>query len=147
MKALVYHGPWDLTVESVPDVRPGPGEVLVRVVATGICGSDIHGFTGENGRRRPGQVMGHETVGRVEALGPGVPPDSGLAPGTPVTVNPLMTCKKCTACTRGREQSCSQRRIIGVTPDIVSAARGPHTPRVHHADVSSAKETEPSAGR
>jgi threonine dehydrogenase-like Zn-dependent dehydrogenase len=65
--------------------------------------------------------MGHETVGRVEALGAGVPPGPGLAPGTPVTVNPLMTCKSCAACTTGREQSCPQRRIIGVTPDIVSA--------------------------
>jgi threonine dehydrogenase-like Zn-dependent dehydrogenase len=121
MKALVYHGPWDLTVESVPDARPGPGEVLVRVVATGICGSDIHGFTGENGRRRPGQVMGHETVGRVEALGEGVRHGPGLRPGAPVTINPLMTCKRCAACTGGREQSCPQRRIIGVNPEIVSA--------------------------
>ncbi len=65
MRALVFRGAWDIGVEDRPDPRPGADEVLIRITATGICGSDIHGFTGENGRRHPGQVMGHETVGRV----------------------------------------------------------------------------------
>lgn len=118
MHALVYNGPWDLTVETVADPEVGPGEVLVRVEATGICGSDIHGFTGENGRRSPGQVMGHETVGRVERLGPGV---DGPPVGAPVTVNPVLGCGQCPACAAGAEQSCPQRRILGVTPELVSS--------------------------
>ncbi len=122
MQVLVYNGPWDLTVESFDDPRPGPGEVLIRIVATGICGSDIHGFSGETGRRSAGQVMGHETVGRVEALGDGV--DPALRTGTPVTVNPLIACGDCTACRAGAEQSCQNRRVIGVNPDIVSAFSG-----------------------
>ena len=65
MRALVLADFWKLTVDDVPDPSPGPGDVLIEVVATGICGSDIHGYTGENGRRVRGQVMGHETVGRI----------------------------------------------------------------------------------
>ncbi|HEX8348196.1 MAG TPA: alcohol dehydrogenase catalytic domain-containing protein, partial [Actinoplanes sp.] len=75
MRALVFHGPADLGVEELPDPVPGPDEVLLRITATGICGSDLHGYTGENGRRHAGQVMGHETVGRVAAVGSAVPED------------------------------------------------------------------------
>ena len=67
MRALVYNGPWDMTLEDLPQPVPGPGEVLVRMTKVGICGSDVHGFTGESGRRAPGMVMGHEAVGVVEA--------------------------------------------------------------------------------
>ena len=59
-----------MTVQERPDPVAGPGEVVVAVLSTGICGSDLHGYTGQNGRRVPGQIMGHETVGRVAALGP-----------------------------------------------------------------------------
>ena len=65
------------------------------MIATGICGSDFHGYSGENGRRHPGQVMGHETVGRIDELGSGV---TGLAVGQLVTVNPVMGCGACAAC-------------------------------------------------
>ena len=60
MRALVYHGPWQMTLEEVDEPRPGPGEVLVDVQAVGICGSDVHGYTGSTGRRAPGVVMGHD---------------------------------------------------------------------------------------
>lgn len=102
--------------------RPAAGrhEVLINVVATGICGSDIHGYTGENGRRHPGQVMGHESVGRIAALGPGTE-DTGLAVGQPVTFNPLISCNNCEACTAGQQQHCPERTVIGVNPSIVSA--------------------------
>ena len=89
MRALVLRDYYDIAVEERPDPQPGPGEVVVEVIATGICGSDFHGYSGENGRRHPGQVMGHETVGRIDELGPGV---TGLAPGQLVTVNPVMGC-------------------------------------------------------
>ena len=118
MRALVFRGPWDLAVEDRPDPSPGPEEVLLRVIATGICGSDVHGFTGENGRRKPGQVMGHETVGRVVALGDGV---HGVAEGALATVFPVLGCEDCDACRADRRQSCASRRVIGVTPDIPAA--------------------------
>jgi threonine dehydrogenase-like Zn-dependent dehydrogenase len=118
MRVLLFNGPWDLTVDDRDDPVPGEGEVLVRVAATGICGSDLHGFTGENGRRHPGQVMGHETVGSVAAVGSGV---ADVRPGDTVTVNPLLACGRCPACRAGSEQSCPHRRVIGVDPTIVSA--------------------------
>jgi threonine dehydrogenase-like Zn-dependent dehydrogenase len=96
----------------------GPGEVLIDIVATGICGSDIHGYTGENGRRSPGQVMGHETVGRIAAIGSGV---NAVTIGQPVTFNPLISCNDCDACGAGQQQHCTHRTVIGVNPSIVAA--------------------------
>ena len=72
MKALVYNSPWDMTLEDIPTPKPAAGEVLVRVEAVGICGSDVHGFTGESGRRAPGMVMGHEVSGTIAEIGAGV---------------------------------------------------------------------------
>jgi threonine dehydrogenase-like Zn-dependent dehydrogenase len=109
VRALVFHGPHDLRVEQVPDPVPAAGEVLIRIAATGICGSDLHGYTGENGRRHPGQVMGHETVGRIDGS------------GTLVTVNPVIGCGACARCAAGTEQLCARRRIIGVDPTYRSA--------------------------
>ncbi len=117
MKALVLHGPWDIAVEDRPDPQPGPDEVLIQVIATGICGSDIHGYTGENGRRHPGQVMGHETVGRVVDAGSA----ADVAPGALVTVNPVIACGTCPACRAGAEQRCANRKVIGVAPEVESA--------------------------
>ena len=86
MRALVYHGPWQMTLEEVDEPRPGPGEVLVDVQAVGICGSDVHGYTGSTGRRAPGVVMGHEFSGVVVALGDGV---SGVQSEDEVVVSPM----------------------------------------------------------
>ncbi|MET4592275.1 alcohol dehydrogenase catalytic domain-containing protein [Arthrobacter sp. 754] len=109
-----------LVVADRNEPAAGPGEVLIDVVATGICGSDIHGYTGENGRRVPGQVMGHETVGRIASLGTGT--DSfGFTVGQPVTFNPLISCNSCEACDAGQQQHCPERTVIGVNPAIVSA--------------------------
>lgn len=112
MRALVLDDFWALSVQDRPDPVAGPGEVVLRIAATGICGSDLHGFTGENGRRRPGQVMGHETVGRVESVGPGV----DLPLGTPATVYPVLACGACPACAADRPQVCPHRTVIGVDP-------------------------------
>jgi threonine dehydrogenase-like Zn-dependent dehydrogenase len=121
MRALVFHGPGDIRVETLPDPAPAPDQVLIRIRATGICGSDLHGYTGESGRRHPGQVMGHETVGRIEALGPAVPPELGLAAGMLATVNPVMGCGSCAECAAGTAQLCARRRVIGVDPTLRSA--------------------------
>lgn len=116
MKALVYQGPWQLTVEELSEPRPAPGQILLEIVATGICGSDLHGFTGENGRRHPGQVMGHETVGRVL-----LDPSGTMQPGTVVTVNPVIGCGACQLCAQGKPQRCPDRTVIGVNRELQSA--------------------------
>lgn len=107
-----------MEVADLPDPHAGPGEVLIDVIATGICGSDLHGFTGENGRRFPGQVMGHESVGRVSAVGEGV---DGLEIGTPVTFNPVVVPESDLERYAGREQMSPNRTVIGVAPDIVAS--------------------------
>ena len=72
MQAVVFHAPWNMKLERLPKPEPAAGEVLVKMKAVGICGSDVHGFTGESGRRTPGMVMGHEAAGEVVAQGDGV---------------------------------------------------------------------------
>ncbi|MHA6631049.1 zinc-dependent alcohol dehydrogenase [Pseudonocardia sichuanensis] len=119
MRALVLSDFWKLTVDDVPEPQPGPGDVLIEVLATGICGSDIHGYTGENGRRIRGQVMGHETVGRV--LSVGADAGDGIAVGDAVTVNPVLWCGRCRQCAAGREQACPDKQVVGVTPALTSA--------------------------
>jgi threonine dehydrogenase-like Zn-dependent dehydrogenase len=87
MDALVWHGPEQLSVDSLPDPDPGPGEVLLVPEAAGICGSEVEGFLGHQKNRTPPLVMGHEFAGRVAAVGPGV--DPGWQ-GRRAAVNPLV---------------------------------------------------------
>ncbi|WP_197676469.1 zinc-dependent alcohol dehydrogenase [Nakamurella panacisegetis] len=107
-------------MDTVPDPQAGDGDVVIDIVATGICGSDIHGFTGENGRRVPGQVMGHETVGRIAALGSGTN-EYGLSAGALVTVNPVIGCGHCADCLAGQNQNCPDKVVIGVATSFSSA--------------------------
>ena len=121
MRVLVLDDWWKLVVAERPDPVPAGQQVLLEIHATGICGSDIHGFTGATGRRQVGQVMGHETVGRVVALGPDVGPEYGLEVGAVATVNPVMSCGSCAQCRAGAEQACPNRSVIGVDPAVSSA--------------------------
>ena len=72
MKALVYQEPWKMSMQDLPRPVLQLGEVLIKMESVGICGSDVHGFTGESGRRAPGMVMGHEVVGRIVETAPDV---------------------------------------------------------------------------
>jgi threonine dehydrogenase-like Zn-dependent dehydrogenase len=121
MRALVLNGDYDISVQERPEPTPGPDEVLIDVVATGICGSDFHGYSGENGRRSPGQVMGHETAGRISALGSDVAGSGDLRVGDLVTVNPVINCGTCAACRVGQEHWCATKKVFGVTPEISAA--------------------------
>jgi L-iditol 2-dehydrogenase len=112
MEALRLFGLRDLQVVSVPIPDPGPGEVLVRVLAAGICGTDRHLYLGEFPSRPP-VTLGHEFAGLIEATGPGV----DLAVGTLVTCDPNIACGTCPACRRGRVNLCSNNRPIGVGQD------------------------------
>ena len=120
MKALVLEKFGSLVVEELPAPEPAAGEVLIQVVVTGICGSDIHGFTGENGRRVLGQVMGHESVGHVIGFGTGAD-GSGLSLGQAVTFNPVVVPESELEEYAGREQHSPGKYVIGVRSDVVSA--------------------------
>jgi threonine dehydrogenase-like Zn-dependent dehydrogenase len=102
MRATVFHGPNDIRVEEVERPRPGPGEAVLRVTLTTICGTDLHILRGEY-PVRPGLVIGHEPVGVVEELGPGV---TGYQPGDRVLVGAITPCGQCHACLSGHLSQC-----------------------------------------
>ncbi|HEY3923129.1 MAG TPA: alcohol dehydrogenase catalytic domain-containing protein [Acidothermaceae bacterium] len=120
MRALVLAEFRQMELRELPKPVVASGEVLVRVAYVGICGTDLHGYTGANGRRVPGQVMGHEASGWIAAAAP-LGSSSSDNVGQAVTFNPLISCGHCAACNAGHEQLCENRRVIGVDPTIVSA--------------------------
>lgn len=112
-RACVLHRAHDLRVEEVPLGEPGPGQVLVRVGAGGICGSDLHYFhDGGFGpiRVREPIVLGHEVAGTIEALGTGV---DGFAVGDKVALNPSRPCGVCRYCVKGLQQHCLHMQFYG----------------------------------
>jgi len=111
MKALRYLGPNQLEVMEVPTPSPKEGEVLLRIKACGICGSDVHGYLGLTGRRTPPMTMGHEFVGEVASLGEGV---TDLKVGDRVCPYPKAYCGECENCQNGLYHLCSTRTQFGV---------------------------------
>ncbi len=96
----------------VPD--PAPDELLVRIKAVGICGSDVHGYDGSTGRRIPPLVMGHEASGIVEAAGGEC---RIFSPGDSVTFDSTIYCGECWYCRRGEINFCENRKVLGVSCD------------------------------
>ncbi|MEX2376364.1 MAG: alcohol dehydrogenase catalytic domain-containing protein [Dehalococcoidia bacterium] len=117
VRQLVFGGVGRCFVESIDEAALGPGQVRIRPLAAGICGSDVHGFSGENDRRSPGQVMGHEFVGEVVESA-----DDGAAwKGRIVTVNPVTGCGECQLCLEGGPNLCQKRQIIGCAIQLPGA--------------------------
>jgi L-iditol 2-dehydrogenase len=112
MKTLLLSKYKHLEIADLPKPTPGPGEVLVRVAACGICGSDVHGYDGSSGRRIPPIVMGHEAAGRIAAVGAGV---RAFAEGDRVTFDSTIYCGTCGHCRRGEVNLCDQRQVLGVS--------------------------------
>ena len=112
MKALLLteYGRFTLADMEVPAI--GEDDVLVRVRACGICGSDIHGYDGSTGRRIPPLVMGHEASGVIEHAGGSV---RGFAPGDRVTFDSTVYCGRCAFCRRGDMNLCDARMVLGVS--------------------------------
>jgi L-iditol 2-dehydrogenase len=112
MKALVLQQYNSLQIEDVPQPDCGPDEVLLRVRACGICGSDIHGMDGSTGRRRPPIIMGHEAAGEIAVVGSGV---RGFQTGDRVTFDSTVYCGRCQYCIAGDIHLCDNRRVLGVS--------------------------------
>jgi 2-desacetyl-2-hydroxyethyl bacteriochlorophyllide A dehydrogenase len=106
MKALVYTQPLEVTYRDEPEPALSIGEVVLRIDAVGICGSDMHAYHGHDPRRNPPLILGHELAGTVIA-GPGV--------GRRYTANPLITCGTCEYCVQGRNNLCANRTMVGMT--------------------------------
>jgi L-iditol 2-dehydrogenase len=112
MKALLLSKYNHLEMADFPVPRPGPGEVLVRVAACGICGSDVHGYDGSSGRRIPPIVMGHEAAGTIAAVGANV---ANLTENERVTFDSTISCGACEFCKRGELNLCNHREVMGVS--------------------------------
>jgi L-iditol 2-dehydrogenase len=112
MKALLLSSYRHLELADLPTPEVAADEVLVRVAACGICGSDVHGYDGSSGRRIPPLVMGHEAAGVVETVGSAV---KGLARGERVTFDSTVYCGECANCKRGDVNLCDRRQVLGVS--------------------------------
>lgn len=113
MRALVYEAPRVMSLRDIERPVPGRGEVLVEVAYSGICGSELSGFLGQNSLRTPPLVFGHELSGVVAETGAGV--ESTVEVGARVTVNPLISCGRCSLCVTGRHQLCRKRLLLGAS--------------------------------
>ncbi len=112
MKALVLQEYKKFAVEDLAVPTAKPGEVLVRVRACGICGSDVHGMDGSTGRRIPPLVMGHEAAGEIASVGQGV---TAWKAGDRVTFDSTVYCGECWFCRRGEVNLCENRQVLGVS--------------------------------
>jgi L-iditol 2-dehydrogenase len=112
VKALVLKEYRKFAVEDFPVPTLRPDEVLVRVRACGICGSDVHGMDGSSGRRIPPIIMGHEAAGVIDEVGASV---TNWKKGERVTFDSTVSCGECWYCRRGEVNLCENRRVLGVS--------------------------------
>ncbi len=111
MKALVFHGTEDIRYENMPKPSIAKGEVLIRVRAAGICGSDIHAYGGKSNRRTPPMIMGHEFAGDIIEKSSESP---RFKLGDRVVVQPLIFCGTCDMCRAGLTNLCRSKSLFGV---------------------------------
>ena len=114
MKALVLEEIGKLNIKDVPKPKAEGNRLLVKVEAVSICGSDVHGYDGSSGRRKPPIIMGHEAAGIVEEAGPLA---EGFSPGDRVTFNSSEYCAKCSFCAQGKTNLCKTGKVFGVSCD------------------------------
>jgi len=112
MRALLLSEYKKLSVVEMPVPAIAEDEVLVRVQACGVCGSDIHGYDGSTGRRIPPLIMGHEAAGVIERVGSRV---DRFAAGDRVTFDSMVSCGACGFCRRGHVNLCDNRMVLGVS--------------------------------
>ena len=109
MYALVYTGIQKLIYKEEKNPKLAKDESIIKVSASGICGSDMHAYHGKDDRRIPPLILGHEISGVI---------DKGKEIGKKVVLNPLITCGSCDYCNNGREHLCGKRIILGMNKPI-----------------------------
>lgn len=114
MKAMLLSEYKKLDIVDMPTPEFADNELLIRVEACGICGSDIHGWDGSSGRRKPPLIMGHEAAGTVVSVGSSV---TKFKEGERVTFDSMISCGKCPACKKGQINLCEHRQVMGVSCD------------------------------
>src|SRR5262245_49357026 len=110
MRASMLYGPRDLRLETRDPLTPGAGQAVVRVSASGLCGTDYRIWSGDRPVRYP-LIMGHEFIGKIAAVGPGV---EGLRIGQNVAVEPNYSCGDCPLCREGNRNLCLSRTAVGI---------------------------------
>ena len=116
MRAVIIDSPGKLRVGTIPDPTPHPNELVIRVGACGICGTDLHIIDGESPLAHYPVVPGHEFAGEVVALGTHVEQDAlNIKVGDRVAIEPNITCGRCEFCRTGHENLCLNYAAIGVT--------------------------------
>jgi len=111
MKAAVWYGGKEIKIEDVPVPKIKDDEVLVKVKAVSICGSDLHAYLGVSKRRIPPLVMGHEFSGEIAELGSSV---TNIQVGERVVIEPVLSCGTCQPCRRGRSNICENLQLVGL---------------------------------
>lgn len=111
MKSAIWYGGKDIRIEEKPLPKIKDDEVLVKVKAVSICGSDLHAYMGISKRRVPPLVMGHEFSGEIVKLGSSV---KGLTEGRRIVIEPVLSCGKCILCKCGRENICENMTLVGL---------------------------------
>ena len=131
MRALIYKGPGQRALEERPwPIIQQPGDAIVRLTRTAICGTDLHILKGDVPSCRPGTILGHEGVGVVEAVGAAV---GSFSPGDRVLISCITSCGRCEYCRKGMYSHCLDggwvlgNRIDGTQAEYV---------RIPHADFS-----------
>lgn len=114
MKALVLTDIGEFSYQDIPTPTVGADEVLVRIKACAICGSDVHGYDGSSGRRTPPLIMGHEASGVIEMVGTDI---KNYAVGDRVTFDSTVYCGTCWYCRHGMVNLCENRMVLGVSCD------------------------------
>jgi len=109
MQALVYTGTQELVYKEEKNPKEVNNESIIKVFASGICGSDMHAYHGKDNRRIPPLILGHEISGTI---------DKGKFSGKKVILNPLITCGECDYCSDGREHLCKKRIILGMNKPV-----------------------------
>lgn len=115
MKAVMLKKPNEISVADIPQPVAKPGMAIIKVVAGGICGSDIGAFRGTNNLVSYPRVIGHELVGHVVSIDPDN--KRGLKPGDLVVVDPYLYCGECYPCSLGRTNCCTSLKVLGVQTD------------------------------
>ena len=110
MLQQVMTAPGHIEFREAPVPAPNAGEVLVKIMKIGVCGSDIHVYHGEHPFTKYPVIQGHEVSGKIAALGEGV---TGFAIGQKVTIEPQVYCGRCHPCTHGKYNLCEELRVMG----------------------------------
>ena len=114
LKTSIYYGPKDIRIEDVEMPKPDKHEVIVRIMSTGICGTDPHIYEGHLPLVKPPVTLGHEASGIVAETGTNV---TSLNVGDKVCTNTYYSCDDCWYCRNGKKNLCEKIQIIGVTGD------------------------------